>query len=143
MTEPTAPRVTAVVKVARDLTAIVDLSEHLETQEPSPGAQNRPLGAEQDGGGPTGHRDDTTAQRGDSVTAVRCLVCSSPLPPRPPGPGRPRKVCRDEDSPTPGGCARWRHIELRHKAYAPRPGVRRHSRPSPFDWFPDGRFVIE
>jgi hypothetical protein len=41
-----------------------------------------------------------------------CAVCSQPLPEQA-GPGRRRKVCRDEDSPTPGGCARWRHNEQR------------------------------
>ena len=40
----------------------------------------------------------------------RCVVCSRPLPVQE-GPGQPRKTCRDEDSPTPGGCARWRNIE--------------------------------
>lgn len=71
-----------------------------------------------------------------------CTVCSQPLP-KQEGPGRRRKVCRDEDSPTPGGCARWRNIELTHLAYAVRPGVHRHNRPSPYEWFPAGGFLIE
>lgn len=71
-----------------------------------------------------------------------CAVCSSPLPPQQ-GPGRPRKVCPDDTSPTPGGCARFRNIEVTMRSYAPRPGVRRHSRPDPFVAFPNGGFIIE
>lgn len=41
-----------------------------------------------------------------------CAVCSTPLPVEIRR-GRPRKVCRDEDSPTPGGCARTRRHEQR------------------------------
>lgn len=46
-------------------------------------------------------------------TGQLCAVCSAPLPEY--AFGRPRKVCRDEDSPTPGGCERWRDIEMRLK----------------------------
>jgi|SRR5690606_19925143 len=37
-----------------------------------------------------------------------CAICSRPLPPHV-GRGRPRTVCRDEDSPTPGTCRRARN----------------------------------
>lgn len=48
-----------------------------------------------------------------------CAVCSQPLP-KHEGRGRPRKVCRDEDSPTPGGCARWRDNQKRMNSRKPR-----------------------
>lgn len=74
----------------------------------------------------------------------RCAVCSQPLPPRE-GMGPPRKVCRDEDSPTPGGCARWRNNEKRHRTHAERPpGSHQHRRSSsPWHVFPNGGFIIE
>lgn len=74
--------------------------------------------------------------------ATLCAVCSSPLPEYG-GMGRPRKTCPDATSPTPGGCARWRKIELSHTAYAGRPNSHRHSRPNPLEWFPNGGYLIE
>ena len=71
-----------------------------------------------------------------------CTVCSSPLPTQN-GPGRRRKVCRDEDSPTPGGCARWRDMERRTRAHPDRPTSHRHSGTNVFTLFPNGGFLIE
>lgn len=83
----------------------------------------------------------------EDVRPLLCAVCSSPLPPPTGKRGRPRKVCRDEDSPIDGGCRAFRRSEhetqRKHTELPARPGVKRQQRGTPpWEVWPAGGFLI-